>query len=67
LGGCVILKLVLGECQRLAPQAWRFVSNPITSIGNFDQKTALEEADLVEANGLKEESGKEHGPKNDAG
>jgi hypothetical protein len=32
-----------------------------------DQKKALEEADLVETNGLKEGSGAEHGQKKDAG
>ena len=38
-----------------------------TLIVNSDQKKVLEEADLVEANGLKEGSGKEHGHKKDAG
>ncbi len=38
-----------------------------TLIVNSDQKKALEEADLVEANGLKEGSGKEHGRRIRAG
>ena len=38
-----------------------------TLIVNSDQKKALEEADLVDANGLKEGSGKEHAHKKDAG
>ena len=38
-----------------------------TLIVNSDQQKALEEADLVETNGLKEGSGKEHGHKKDAG
>ncbi len=38
-----------------------------TLIVNSDQKKALEKADLVETNGLKEGSGKEHGQKKDAG
>jgi hypothetical protein len=38
-----------------------------TLIVNSDQKKALEEAGLVEANGLKEGSGKGHGHKKDAG
>ena len=38
-----------------------------TLIVNADQKKALEEADLVDTNGLKEGSGKEHGHKKDAG
>jgi hypothetical protein len=33
-----------------------------TLIVNAEQKKALEEADLIEANGLPEGSGKEHGP-----
>ena len=37
-----------------------------TLIVNSEQKKALEEADLVETNGLKEGSGKEHGHKKDA-
>jgi hypothetical protein len=37
-----------------------------TLIVNSDQKKVLEEADLVETNGLKESSGKEHGQKKDA-
>ena len=38
-----------------------------TLIVNSDQKTALEEADLVETDGLKERSGKKHGHKKVAG
>ena len=38
-----------------------------TLIVNADQKKALEEAGLVETNGLKEGSGKARGPKKDAG
>src|SRR5213594_1433098 len=38
-----------------------------TLIVNPAQKTALEEADLVETNGLKQGSGKKHGHKKDAG
>jgi hypothetical protein len=38
-----------------------------TLIVNSDQKKVLEEADLVETNGLKEGSGKEHGHKKDPG
>ena len=38
-----------------------------TLIVNSDQKKALEEADLVETNGSKEGSGKEHGHQQDAG
>ena len=38
-----------------------------TLIVNSDQKQALEEADLVETNGLKEESGRKNGHKKDAG
>lgn len=38
-----------------------------TLIVNADQKKALEEAGLVETNGLKERSGKARGPKKDAG
>jgi hypothetical protein len=38
-----------------------------TLIVNSDQKKALEKANLVEANGLEEGSGKEHGQKKDAG
>jgi len=38
-----------------------------TLIVNADQKKALEEADLVENNGMKEGAGKEHGRKKDAG
>jgi hypothetical protein len=38
-----------------------------TLIVNSEQKKALEEADLVETNGLQEGSGKEHGHKKDAG
>ena len=37
-----------------------------TLIVNSEQRKALEEADLVEANGLKEGSGKEHGHKKNA-
>jgi hypothetical protein len=37
-----------------------------TLIVNSDQKKALEEADLVETNGLKEGSGKENGRKKKA-
>ena len=37
-----------------------------TLIVNSDQKKALEKADLVEANGFKEGSGKEHGHEKDA-
>lgn len=37
-----------------------------TLIVNADQKKALEAADLVEINGLKEGSGKGHGHKKDA-
>jgi hypothetical protein len=38
-----------------------------TLIVNSDQRKALEEADLVETNGLKAGSGKEHGHKKGAG
>jgi len=38
-----------------------------TLIVSADQKKALEEADLIEANGFKEGSGKEDGRKKDAG
>jgi hypothetical protein len=38
-----------------------------TLIVNAAQKKALEEADLVETNRLKEGSGREHGHKKDAG
>jgi hypothetical protein len=38
-----------------------------TLIVNADQKKALEEAGLVEANESKDRSGKEHGQKKDAG
>jgi hypothetical protein len=38
-----------------------------TLIVNADQKRALEEAELVETNGVKKGSGKEHGRKKDAG
>jgi hypothetical protein len=38
-----------------------------TLIVDSDQKKALEEADLVETNGLKEESGRQHGHKKDGG
>jgi hypothetical protein len=38
-----------------------------TLIVNSEQKKVLEEADLVETNGLKEGSGKDHGRKKDAG
>jgi hypothetical protein len=38
-----------------------------TLIVNADQKKALEEADLIETNGMKEGSGKEHGQKKDPG
>ena len=38
-----------------------------TLIVNSDQKKALEDANLVEINGLKERSGKEHAHKKDAG
>jgi hypothetical protein len=38
-----------------------------TLIVNSEQKKALEEADLVETNGLQEGSGKENGHKKDAG
>jgi hypothetical protein len=38
-----------------------------TLIVNSDQKKALEEADLVETNGLREGSAKEYGHKKDAG
>ena len=38
-----------------------------TLIVNSDQKKALEKADLVEANGLKDASGKQHGQKKDDG
>ncbi len=38
-----------------------------TLIVNSDQKTALEKADLVETNGLRERAGKEHGQEKDAG
>lgn len=38
-----------------------------TLIVNADQKKVLEEAGLIEANGSKEGSGKEHGQKKDAG
>jgi len=37
-----------------------------TLIVNSDQKKALERADLVEANGLKEGSGKRHGHEKNA-
>ncbi|MCI0457766.1 MAG: hypothetical protein L0Z62_12415 [Gemmataceae bacterium] len=37
-----------------------------TLIVNAAQKQALEAADLIEANGLKEGSGKDHGRKKDA-
>jgi len=37
-----------------------------TLIVNSDQKKALEEADLVETNGLKEGSGRENGHKKEA-
>ncbi len=38
-----------------------------TLIVNADQRKAVEEADLVETNGLKEGSGKEYGHKKNAG
>jgi len=38
-----------------------------TLIVNSDQKKALEAADLIETNGLKEGARKEHGHKKDAG
>jgi len=38
-----------------------------TLIVNSEQKKALEKADLVETNGLKEGSGKEHAHKKSAG
>jgi hypothetical protein len=38
-----------------------------TLIVNAAQKKALEAADLIETNGLKEGSGKDHGHKKDAG
>ena len=38
-----------------------------TLIVNSEQKKVLEEADLVETNGLKEGAGKEHGRKKDTG
>ena len=38
-----------------------------TLIVDSAQKKALEQADLVDTNGLKEGSGKEHGHKKDAG
>lgn len=38
-----------------------------TLIVNSEQKKALEEAGLIESNGSKEVSGKEHGQKKDAG
>ena len=38
-----------------------------TLIVNVAQKKALEQAGLVETNGLKQISGKEHGQKKDAG
>jgi hypothetical protein len=38
-----------------------------TLIVDSDQKKALEEADLVETNGLKQGSGRQHGHKKDAG
>jgi hypothetical protein len=38
-----------------------------TLIVNSAQKQALEEAELVETNGVKEGSGKDHGRKKDAG
>jgi hypothetical protein len=38
-----------------------------TLIVNSDQRKALEEAGLVETNGLKEGAGKRHGQKKDAG
>jgi len=38
-----------------------------TLIVNSDQKKALAQAGLIEANGLKEGSGREHGHKKDAG
>jgi len=41
--------------------------NERTLIVNSEQKKALEEADLIETNGLKEGSGKENGHKKDAG
>jgi hypothetical protein len=37
-----------------------------TLIVNSDQREALEKADLVESNGLKEGSSKKHGQKKDA-
>jgi len=37
-----------------------------TLIVNSEQKKALEEADLVETNGLKQEPGKDHGQEKDA-
>ena len=38
-----------------------------TLIVDAEQKKALEEADLIETNGRKEGSGKEHGHQKDAG
>ena len=38
-----------------------------TLIVNSEQKKALEKAGLIEANGLREGSGKAHGQKKDAG
>jgi hypothetical protein len=38
-----------------------------TLIVNSEQRKALEEADLVETNGLKEGAGKDHGHEKDAG
>jgi hypothetical protein len=38
-----------------------------TLIVNSEQKQALEEAGLVETNGLKEGAGKAHGPEKDPG
>ena len=38
-----------------------------TLIVNSEQKKALEEADLIETNGSKEGSAKDHGHKKDAG
>ena len=38
-----------------------------TLIVNAEQKKALEQADVIESNGVKKGSGREHGHKKDAG